>query len=95
MLKIGITARAIANLEMLVSKLSCAAGLPARRYSTMNETAVSEKKNATNQPSFPLRPVVKRRTTDSAKAIKRLSTFCERSLTVGSQGLPGFGAEID
>jgi hypothetical protein len=95
MLIIGITARVIANRETLVSKLSCPAGLPALRYSAMNETAVKEKKKAITQPSFPLRPVVKSRTTDNANEIKKLSTFCERSRTVGSHGFPGFGIEVD
>jgi hypothetical protein len=58
----------------------------------MNETTVNEKKKAKNQPSFPLRPVVKRSTNESAKEIKKFKTFCERSRTVGSQGLPGLGA---
>jgi hypothetical protein len=57
----------------------------------MNATAVNERKKAINQPSFPLRPVVKSNTTESANAIKKLSTFCVRSRAVGSQGFPGLG----
>jgi hypothetical protein len=57
----------------------------------MNETTVKEIKKAINQPSFPLRPVVKSRTIDKANEIKKLSTFWPRSRAVGSHGLPGFG----
>jgi hypothetical protein len=38
----------------------------------MKVTAVNERKKAITQPSFPLRPVVKRRTTDRASEISRL-----------------------
>jgi hypothetical protein len=95
MLMMGITARVIANRERLVNKLSCAAGLPARRYSAINETTVHEIKNAINQPSFPFRPVVKSRTIDAASEIRKLSTFCPRSRVVGSHGLPGLATEVD
>ncbi|CAB4642481.1 unannotated protein [freshwater metagenome] len=89
-----MTAKGLAHLDALVSKLSCAAGAPALRNSAINETTVNEAKKATNKPSFPLRPVVKRSTTESAIAIKILSTFCERSRAVGSHGLPGFGVTV-
>ena len=58
-LKIGMIAIAIANLETVVRTLSCAAGIPALRYSATNMTTKKEEKKAIKKPSFPLSPVKK------------------------------------
>ena len=68
-------AKKIAKREMLVNKLSCAAGFPARRYSAINETETYEKKKAATQPSFPFKPVEYSRTNEIATAINKLRAF--------------------
>ena len=71
----GMIAKKIAKREMLVSKLSCAAGLPARRYSAINETETYEKKKAATQPIFPFKPVTNSKTKEIATAISKFRPF--------------------
>ena len=68
-------AKKIAKREMLVNKLSCAAGFPARRYSAINETETYEKKKAATQPSLPFKPVTNSKTKEIATAISKFRPF--------------------